>query len=99
MNNAELNLIIGLAEKASGPLKKIIDAQEAARIMTETEEAVAPRTHTVGIRVTNDELKVLQQLADQEERTISDLVRRWMRDHAKLAGISTSSPVDFRYRR
>lgn len=40
MNKAKLNLVIGLIDKASGPLRKILDAQEAARVMSKAEQSV-----------------------------------------------------------
>lgn len=48
MKNAELELVIAVVEKASGPLNKIASAQEAAAILASVEKIIAGVRKGVG---------------------------------------------------
>ena len=53
-----------------------------------------PGDPVVGVRLTKQETELLDQIAEHEERTRSDVVRRALRDYAvKLGLLAQKKPV------
>jgi hypothetical protein len=46
-----------------------------------TSQNLAYLTHTLSIRLTDDERAALEQRAARESRTLSNLVRKFLREH------------------
>jgi predicted DNA-binding protein len=44
-----------------------------------------PMTETVSVRLTQDERTTLERLASAEERTVSNYVRKHLRNHLELS--------------